>query len=158
LFKRQQLVAEADRRVMEYVCPEAQRLQLEAEDPLMSAAEFVERGKQLESWAEELSYPATPPPASFAGPLDSLRGAIRIIANSFTPAVERAAFVVRGCYREYAVDCDKLLYGRSILSRIDAAALRRGRDHYFRQRAALAELFAKADAPLTTLTTCREGV
>ena len=95
LLKRQQLVAEADEKVMEYVCPEAQQRQLEAEEPL-----------------------------------DSLRTAISLIAISFVPAVARAADIERGCYREYAVDCNKSFWARDVLSRIDGVALRRGRDDY----------------------------
>lgn len=156
LFKRQDLVAQADRAVMTYVCPEAQQVPLQAEDPLRATIDFVERGTQLENWAAELSYPATPPPRSFAGPLDSLRVAISLIAKSFAPAFESVGFY-EGCYRIDAGDCAKLIFARQILRRINSITLRYGRDNYFRHRAKLAELFAKADAPLEGLKTCGEG-
>lgn len=157
VLKRQQLVADADQKFMEYVCPEARQLQPEAKDPLRAAIDFVQHARELEGWADELSYPPTPPPARFAGPLDSLRAAIAVIASSFTPAVARAAVLERECYGEFSVQCSKSVRAGDIFSQIDGVALRRGRDAYFRHRAALAELFAKADAPLGALKTCGEG-
>ena len=157
LFKRQDLVGRADRAVMAFVCPESQRVPLEAEDPLRATIDFVERGTQLENWAAELTYPATPPPRSFVAPLDSFRIAISVMAKSFAPAFERAGPIQRGCYRMDEEPCsNKLAYARIILSRINGITLNYARDSYFRHRAKLAELFAKADAPLEGLKTCAE--
>ena len=156
--QRYRWVMMADRDVMTYACPEAQRTPLEAEDPLGAATTFVHRGKQLENWAtDEMLEVASETPESMAPALDSLKASIGQMARAFIPAISMAQHHDRECNGEFALNCTRLIRARDVIGNIDGFTMRPALEGYLRHRAALAEAFADEGAPLDKVGACREG-
>jgi hypothetical protein len=155
---RYRWVANVDREVLAYACPEAHRKPLEAADPFQAAAQFVQRGKDLENWVSQPIDEATATPASLTPAIDSLRLSVALIANSFVPAMPAVISHRSECYGEFALNCNKRIRAQDVMLHIDDLALRRARSDYFRHRATVAAALEQEGSPLNALPTCVDPV
>jgi hypothetical protein len=148
-------VVNADRQVLKYGCAEAQRVALEADDPLESIRIYVNEAGQLKRMAAEPIDPWFSTPPSVAGGLDSLRAAVAHLASGFTSAPWIANTHVREC--DEAASCNESARALAVVVwGIDIDDVQAGFEAYFRHRVPLAEIFEREGAPLPAAATCRE--